>query len=579
MKILFLTSSFNSMAQRLWIELDRMDHQVKVHIVQEEVSMEEAVEEFQPELIIAPYLKSKIPSRIWQNYLTWIVHPGIPGDRGSSSLDWAILREKEIWGSCILEAAEKMDSGKIWGYATFNMRAGSKASLYRLESTQATVKALKQALENLADKSFSPFHPNDLIDTPKGKWNPRCKQSDLHIDWNKPAEKLIRCFWAADSEPGVRISLFGENYYAFGAYLEEKLQGKAGEILAQRNQAICIACGEKAIWISHLKKEDTKALKLGAIKALADKADQIPLLELSPFEMPSYRTFQEIQYREKGISGFISFNFYNGAMNSDQCRRLKNCIQKAKQREIRILVLTGGSDLWSNGIHLNEIEASEKAEDASWENILAIDDLIQEIILSPNHYIISAMRGNAGAGGVPMALAADKVFAREGIVLNPHTRQMGLYGSEYWTYLLPKRIGTEKATQFTEECLPWGSAVAKEIGLIDDVFGEDQKNFEKELEERVENLAALPYFDKLLLAKKLQRRKDERVKALESYRDEELEIMWKNFYENNWGYKEKRQAFVYKTTTSSDHLSQRDWYSSRRKIYRRRKWESISYKE
>jgi putative two-component system protein, hydrogenase maturation factor HypX/HoxX len=32
-----------------------------------------------------------------------------------------------------------------------------------------------------------------------------------------------------------------------------------------------------------------------------------------------------------------------------------------------------------------------------------------------------------------MALAADRVYARDGVVLNPHYKGMGLYGSEYWT--------------------------------------------------------------------------------------------------------------------------------------------------
>ncbi len=45
-----------------------------------------------------------------------------------------------------------------------------------------------------------------------------------------------------------------------------------------------------------------------------------------------------------------------------------------------------------------------------------------------------------------LALAADCVLARSGIVLNPHYRNMGnLYGSEYWTYLLPRRVGAEQA--------------------------------------------------------------------------------------------------------------------------------------
>jgi putative two-component system hydrogenase maturation factor HypX/HoxX len=29
---------------------------------------------------------------------------------------------------------------------------------------------------------------------------------------------------------------------------------------------------------------------------------------------------------------------------------------------------------------------------------------------------------------------------RAGAVLNPHYRLMGLHGSEYWTYTLPRRV-------------------------------------------------------------------------------------------------------------------------------------------
>ena len=40
-----------------------------------------------------------------------------------------------------------------------------------------------------------------------------------------------------------------------------------------------------------------------------------------------------------------------------------------------------------------------------------------------------------------MTLAADYVVARESSVFNMHYENMGLYGSEYWTYSLPKKIG------------------------------------------------------------------------------------------------------------------------------------------
>ena len=55
---------------------------------------------------------------------------------------------------------------------------------------------------------------------------------------------------------------------------------------------------------------------------------------------------------------------------------------------------------------------------------------------------VAAVRGNAGAGGAFLALAADHVWMRPGVVLNFHYRNMGnLYGSELWTYTLPRRIG------------------------------------------------------------------------------------------------------------------------------------------
>lgn len=579
MKILFLTTAFNGMAQRAWIELDRLDHQVKVQIAHNGEVMKAAVEEFQPNLILAPFLKKKIPASIWQNYMCWIIHPGIKGDRGSSSLDWAILREEKEWGVTLLQAVEKMDAGPVWAEKKFPMRSGTKASLYRNEVTQAAMAGLLESLDKLQHSSFQPEVPNSDDPTIRGTWRPSCKQEDYQFSWTEPATQIIKKIEAADSDPGVLISLFDTEYYAYGAHLEETLSGEPKNILAQRNKSICLGTGNQAVWITHLKENIPHAIKLPSSIALGRKAEQIPTSSLNPFDKTNGNTYREIKYEEEAGVGYLHFDFYNGAMSTDQCRRLKEAIIEAKKKSINILCLMGGQDLWSNGIHLNIIEHADNPADASWENIQAIDDLILEIIQSPNHYIISALQGNAGAGGVPFALAGDKVLARSGIVLNPHTRNMGLYGSEYWTYLLPKRIGKEKATMFTEQCLPWGTAVAKEIGLIDEVIeasGEILRNKVKEIARGVLNL---PYFEKLLMAKRQQRRKDNRVKPLEAYRKEELERMHKNFYENDQAYEEKRFRFVHKILDEEQGLSveQKDWYSSRRKIYRRRKWETIEY--
>ena len=40
--------------------------------------------------IVCPFLKTVIPESIWAEHRCLIVHPGPKGDRGPSSLDWAI---------------------------------------------------------------------------------------------------------------------------------------------------------------------------------------------------------------------------------------------------------------------------------------------------------------------------------------------------------------------------------------------------------------------------------------------------------------------------------------------------------
>ena len=104
MRILFLTHAFNSLTQRLYVELAALGHQVSVEFdINDSVTIE-AVELFRPHLILAPYLRRAIPEVVWREHLCLIVHPGIEGDRGPSALDWAILNGATEWGVTLLQA-------------------------------------------------------------------------------------------------------------------------------------------------------------------------------------------------------------------------------------------------------------------------------------------------------------------------------------------------------------------------------------------------------------------------------------------------------------------------------------------
>src|SRR5437764_7249117 len=90
LRILFLVSAHNGLSQRAWIALTELGHEVAVEVVGSDVAMEAAVHAHDPQLIVCPFLRKLIPESIWSRHRCLIVHPGPLGDRGPSSLDWAI---------------------------------------------------------------------------------------------------------------------------------------------------------------------------------------------------------------------------------------------------------------------------------------------------------------------------------------------------------------------------------------------------------------------------------------------------------------------------------------------------------
>jgi putative two-component system hydrogenase maturation factor HypX/HoxX len=550
MKILFLTHSFNSLAQRLFVELAGRGHEISLELDVNDAVTIEAAELFKPHLIIAPYLRRAIPAAVWKNYVCLVVHPGIKGDRGPSALDWAILNGETEWGITILQANAEMDAGDVWATRTFPMRPASKSSIYRNEVTEAAVSAIWEAAEKFASHRFSPEPLDYRRPEVRGRYHPLMKQTDRAIDWQRDtSEIIVRKIRSADGFPGVLDNVLGVDCYLYNAHEDDSIQGKPGEVVARRNHAICRATIDGGVWISHLrpKPAEEPTFKLPAALVLGERLQGIPDLPEPDDPAVASNGFREIFYHEKDGVGYLHFDFYNGAMSTEQCRRLLDAYRRIKQRNTRVIVLMGGQDFWSNGIHLNVIEAAACPADESLFNIDAMNDFAREVILTERQPTVAALQGNAGAGGVFLAMACDYVWARSGIILNPHYKNMGnLYGSEYWTYLMPKRVGMDKAKQIMSHRLPIGTREALQAGMIDEAFGHDLQDFQNKVEKRATALANDPAWQEKLNLKLERQAFDEAQKPLDRYREEEIERMKLNFYGFDPSYHVARYNFVYK---------------------------------
>ena len=550
LRILFLVSAHNSLSQRALVALTELGHRVTVEVVADAAAMETAVAQHRPELIVCPMLKAFIPESIWRHHRCLVVHPGPKGDRGPSSLDWAIELGMAEWGVTVLEASGEVDAGDIWATRTFPIGDAGKSSLYRHEVRRAAIDAVVEAVAAVVAgrRSGEPLDYGDPRVT--GRLRPLMRQADRALDWQADSTaNVIRRIRAAAGHPGVLDTVVDGEFHLFGAHREAGLRGVPGEIIAQRHGAICRATVDGAVWISHLKAPGQ--FKLPATRALALAGHAVTAPELpAPLHAAPFApaTFREISYHERRGVGYLQFDFYNGAMSTDQCRRLLDAYRYARSRDTRVIVLLGGRDFFSNGIHLNVIEAAEDPATASWANLQAIDDVVHAMIETDSQLVLSALEGDAAAGGVPLAAAADLVLAREDVVLNPYYQHMGgLYGSEYWTYLLPRRVGAETAARLTSAPFaPIGVREAVDIGLLDSAFGATAEEFRFGVQRYAEWLARDAGLAARLRAKRSARARDEEAKPLAAYREEELARSYECFFGPDRSYHEARRRFVYK---------------------------------
>ncbi len=554
MRILLLAHAFNSLTQRLHVELTESGHDVSVELDINDRVTAEALALFRPDLVVAPFLKRRIPEAVWRARRCIVIHPGIEGDRGPSALDWAITNGETEWGVTALEANADMDAGDVWSSVNFPMRDAAKGSLYRNEVTAAAMAAIRETLARIAAGERA--RPLDCAQPGvRGRSRPPLRQPDRAIDWRVDGtDTVLRKIRAADGVPGVLDAIDGLPCYLFDAHREGSLRGgRPGAVIAQRSGAILRATVDGAVWITHLRRAGTEgpALKLPAARVLGERLAGVPVAPLAPEAVVDYPTWRPVRYEEAGEVGCLHFPFYNGAMGTAHCEAVRGAYAYARARPTRVIVLLGGPDFWSNGIHLNLIEADDHPAEESWRNINAMNDLVRDVIVTDRQLTIAALQGNAGAGGVFLALAADRVVARDGVILNPHYKAMGnLYGSEYWTYLLPRRVTPEQARAVTASRLPVGVRGAAAMGLIDGHFGATPAAFQEEVAQRAQALARDPGFARAVAERNRRRQADEAHRPLESYRAAELERMQLNFFGFDSSYHVARHNFVHKVARS-----------------------------
>ena len=338
LRILFLVSAHNSLSQRAWIALTELGHEVTVAIVDSAAAMEAAVDEHRPQLIVCPMLKTMIPESIWAKASLPGRAPGAAGDRGPSSLDWAIELGAPDWGVTVLEANGEPDAGDVW--ATRDLprpRGGQEQPVSprgppgrdrgaRRGDGQDRRRRRRPAPSELGAGRVRPGPPADDPGRAgdrlgRGRHRRACSARSARPratpgSWTRSGHGVPSLRRA----PGARAARApgGDRRPAHGRDLpgDGRRRGVDHAPQAPRHAGGAL-----------FKLPATRALALAGPRF---DAPEIPVAVDAP--LSAGQTYREIAYEEEGGVGYLHFDFYNGAMSTEQCRRLHEAFLLARSR-------------------------------------------------------------------------------------------------------------------------------------------------------------------------------------------------------------------------------------------------------
>lgn len=187
------------------------------------------------------------------------VHASIlPGYRGSSPIQWAVLNGDEATGVTTMYMATELDAGDI--IYTSETQIGEFETSGELFDRLMVLGAelLHRTLGDI-EKGLAPRIPQDHANATFTK---QLDKSMCPIDWSKSARAVIKHIYGLQPWPVATARIDGLELRIFGAgYSTTKTSKAPGTILSAGSSGIEIACGNgEAVYITELQMAGKKLM-------------------------------------------------------------------------------------------------------------------------------------------------------------------------------------------------------------------------------------------------------------------------------------------------------------------------------
>src|SRR5215472_5198806 len=178
----------------------------------------------------------------------------------------------------------------------------------------------------------------------------------------------------------------------------------------------------------------------------------------------------EVEFEVHGQVGYITLNRPEAAnaLNAEVSRQLDQAALRCEENaELRAGLMTGAGRMFCGGCDLKAFAAQPPEELPSYLKSVTLHfhQAIHRFSRMRAPLLI-AVNGNAGGGGMSLALAGDIVLAAESARFTMAYTRIGLTPDGSSTYTLPRLIGLRRAAELMLTNRTLSAREAEQMGLI-----------------------------------------------------------------------------------------------------------------
>ncbi|SET04599.1 Enoyl-CoA hydratase/carnithine racemase [Salinibacillus kushneri] len=175
------------------------------------------------------------------------------------------------------------------------------------------------------------------------------------------------------------------------------------------------------------------------------------------------------------------------AMNVELLNELLNGLQRVKESEANVLVITGEGKAFSAGGDIKTMLLQSDA-DVFHDIMKTIKDIMITLYTLPA-ITISAINGAAAGLGLSLALASDYVIADKKANVAMNFIGIGLIPDGAGHFFMEQRLGEVRAKHTIWEGQKFSAEQAQKLGLIDEVAVPDLNDF---IQQKIDQLRSKP---------------------------------------------------------------------------------------